>query len=486
MRRGQLLTLDAMLSLILVVFILATVTNTSSALKEEISSMIEWQERANIAENMLDVLTKSPGEPPNWYLDPSSVKVVGLRSSDKTYALNYRKLMALNSSIDELVGALTNLSQGKDFMIETFVSKYKVGIEGRFPRVYLSNVTFKSPVNDKQGVNFDIVKSGTNGGFGISYIKLKLLNGSEYINSGVCDLVNGKSSTINTKNTGVYYVKVIITDTVNLTAKRGNGYLPPSPKEIPAGSVIELYLNQTSAFNLQVNGCPNSVNSVTISGKGNIKVTVSAYDNSIPKLIANYTSAPVFESLGNPTYAFAVINGTVVTDQGVINASMNRSPWIEVGKRTGIIEKFEYNLSASPSAQIPMIYGTLRNPLPGGAYLKVMVPNSTGNMSFVAISGIETRGLLIHKDNSNEPVTGILVYDNTTVQYSGNATSVSIPLNALFGSPGSGDTIGLWFYSLSNSWNRNSVTIECVPDLRWVLEPRLEAAIIKLWVWDDS
>ena len=114
MRRAQLLTLDAMLSLILVVFILATVTNTSSALKEGISSMIEWQERANIADNMLDVLTKSPGVPEDWEDNVSALVIPGIGSKNGIDYVDYTKLMTLISEAEhnnaKVINALWNLS----------------------------------------------------------------------------------------------------------------------------------------------------------------------------------------------------------------------------------------------------------------------------------------------------------------------------------------------------------------------------------------
>ncbi len=121
MRRAQLLTLDAMLSLILVVFILATVTNTSSALKEEISSMIEWQERANIADNMLDVLTKTQGVPENWEDNVSALVIPGLGSGNGADYVDYTKLMTLVNGVEhnntQVIGSLWNLSSHNNFQL---------------------------------------------------------------------------------------------------------------------------------------------------------------------------------------------------------------------------------------------------------------------------------------------------------------------------------------------------------------------------------
>ncbi|ASJ03307.1 hypothetical protein A3L09_08580 [Thermococcus profundus] len=477
-RRGQLLSLDAMLSLIVMIFVFAAVLNTSAALKGEITSMLGWYERANIAENMLDVLTKSPGEPEDWENDPGSVETVGLRSSDKIYALNYRKLMALNSSVTELAGKLANLSNDKDFMVETFVSRYNVGIEGRFPRVYIDNVTFSNPKGNPPGINFEISSGNGNNPFTVSYVEI-IRGGSSYINEDICSLKTGNNIVLQDGDR----VKFILAEDVTLTATRGQY---TETYTIPSGALVDIYITGPEVSNFQINfgggSCPYTFK---FSGKGNVVVTVFAADSGVPKLTGNYTSAPVFESLGEPTYVFAVINRTVIADQSVINASMNRSPWVEVERRIVTVERFEYNLSAPPSQSIPMIYGALRNSPPAGAYLKVSVPDVPGNVSFVVISGAAERGLMVYKEASGEDVKAVLVYDNKTAYYSGNVTSVSIPLNKILGDPKIGDTVGVWLYSL-NGWDRSSVGIELVPDLKWALGPKLDAAIIKLWVWDDS
>lgn len=479
MRKAQLLSLDAMLSLIIVVFMLAAVTNTSSALKEEITSLVEWHERANIAEDMLDVLTKSPGEPSNWFLNPDNVRVVGLRSSDKIYALDYRKLTAMNSSRDELAGKLANLSQGKDFMIEAFVSEYNVKIEGRFPRVYIENKTFANPKGNPPEINFEISSGNGNNPFTVSYVEI-IRGGTSYINEDICSLKRGNNIVLEDGDR----VKFILAEDVTLTATRGQY---TEVYTIPSGALVDVYITGPEVSNFQINFGGGSCSipiSFKFSGKGNVIVTALAADSSVPKLIGNYTSAPVFEFLGSPTYTFAVINGTVVTDQSVINASMKRSPWIEVERRISTVERFEYNLSASPSANIPMVYGTLKTPILSGT-LKITVPDIEGNASFVIASGPEVRGLLVYKDGVGENVKAVIVYDNTSTYYSGNLTTISIPLKRVLGKPSVGDTLAIWFYSL-NGWRRENFKIEFVPDIRFALEPRLDAAVIKLWVWDDS
>jgi hypothetical protein len=135
-RRGQLLSLDAMLALVMVVVLLGTITSTSSALQNEISTMVSWYDRANIASNMLDVLTKSPGDPANWSEDVSRLKSLGLRSNDRPYAISYDKMSTLMGLEDDavVVQSLVNMSIGKDFELQFYLTNATVKLTGDFPK----------------------------------------------------------------------------------------------------------------------------------------------------------------------------------------------------------------------------------------------------------------------------------------------------------------------------------------------------------------
>ncbi len=116
-RRGQLLSMDALVSIVLVIMILGTVSATSESLRSGITSMIGWYERSNIADNMLDVLTKNPGVPEDWERDPSSVEVVGLAGEDGT--ISWEKVQSLIYLIAQnntrAKSSLLNMSMGNDF-----------------------------------------------------------------------------------------------------------------------------------------------------------------------------------------------------------------------------------------------------------------------------------------------------------------------------------------------------------------------------------
>nr|WP_206205953.1 hypothetical protein [Thermococcus sp. JdF3] len=471
--------MDALISIVLVIMILGTVSATSESLRSEIASMVGWYERANIADNMLDVLTKSPGEPEDWEIHAKDAQVIGLRSPDEPHTIDYEKLMALNSSLDDVKEKLMRLAEWKDFMIETFVSSFNISIEGRFPRVYIENMTFSNPNGNPPGINFEISGEPGNTAFTVSYVEI-VREGRTYINNEICTLKNGNNIDLEEGDR----VKFVLAQDVTLTAKRGNyEYV----KELPSGTVVDIYITGEEVSNFKINfgggSCPYSFK---FSGKGNVVVTVSAYDNQTPKIKGEYTFASILETLDEPTYRWAVINGSIFKDQDIISNSMNNSPWINMERRIVTVGRLEYNLSAPPSAETPMVYGTLGNFLPDSAYFRVNVPDSGGNMSFVIISGPKTRGLFIYKEKPEENLKAVLIReDEKIVLYSGTTTSISIPVKDLFGDPQIGDTIGMWFYSL-DGWNREEdVKIEFIHDLKWALKPRLDTTIIRLHVWDE-
>gem|GEM_PF-5928205 len=120
-----------MVALVIVVIMLGTVTATSESLRGEITSMVGWYERANIADNMLDVLTKSPGEPSNWVEDPSTVRVVGL-ADNRSGGVSYRKMMGLIDAVENNVPAvresLTQMCGDKDFELLFFQGKWNFSV----------------------------------------------------------------------------------------------------------------------------------------------------------------------------------------------------------------------------------------------------------------------------------------------------------------------------------------------------------------------
>ena len=475
MRRAQLLSLDAMLSLIIMIFVFAAVVNTSAALKGEITSMLGWYERANIADNMLDVLTKSPGDPVDWENNPVEVRVLGLRENG-SFGISYAKIAAMNEHASELLDKFTNLSLGKDFLILTYISKFRVGIKGRFPKIYIDNMTFSNPRGNPPGINFQI--AGNENGdtpITVSYIEI-VRDGTRYVNEGICDLKTGNNIVFQEGD----IISFILADTATLSVKRGKYSYT---KTLPAGTFVKVYITgpESSKFKITFDSCPYSFK---FTGHGNVVVTVSAYDSTVPEITANYTYASELMERREPTYYFAVINGSLIRDMNLIEKSKNSSPWVEVAQRRVIVERFEYNLSGGPSAERPIVYGVLDGRLPQNTQLLISVPAGKGNLTIVILSGSNERGLMVYREDVDEPVKAVLVRDNTTTSYEGNSTTIGIPMKDLVEDETKAP-LGIWLYSVSG-WDREDIEISIVPSIRWSLKPKFEEGVLKLVVWDDG
>ncbi|MDN5319773.1 MAG: hypothetical protein PWP49_193 [Thermococcaceae archaeon] len=220
------------------------------------------------------------------------------------------------------------------------------------------------------------------------------------------------------------------------------------------------------------------------------EVYVSKFNLSVSgSLNSSYTSARDLLGAGETLYWFSLINGTFVDDINLIKSSMASSPWIEPVERTIVFPKFAYNLSSGPSAEEPLIYGFMRyNPLEGTS-IRIRV-NSTnyGNLTLLSKLGTEIRALFVY-GNSTDLNATLVWYENgnaTLKAYEGVNGTVTMSFEELFGSSDTTNKlIGLWLYSLEG-WNRSDVTIEVVPTIEYMLEPKFEYVITKLWVWDDG
>lgn len=135
MRHGQVLSLDALLSLVLVILVLGTITSTSENLKKEISDMVGWYERANIGDNMLDVLIRSPGDPVNWEEAPGSVRMIGLRSTSGQYIEN-KKLQTFidlaESGDARTREILLNISMNRSFLLAFYIPTLNINVTLQF------------------------------------------------------------------------------------------------------------------------------------------------------------------------------------------------------------------------------------------------------------------------------------------------------------------------------------------------------------------
>lgn len=488
MRRGQLFSMDALISLVLVIMVLGTVSATSENLRGEIASMIGWYERANIADSMLDVLMKSPGEPEDWESGSGTVKVVGLRDRRYPFALDYRKIIALNGSKAKLEPILNQLAHEKDFLFEIYISTFNVSVSGGFPRIYLDGITL--PENDTANV----VVSGRGEGndkFSISYILL-IRDNTRYLGEDICSLARGKSSRV-----PLYvgdYLAFVTTEEIQIQI-RGQGAGTTDIATLPSNTKVELViLDSISQYSMDITGCgTGNISEIHIGGSGKVQLKIWGYDDTIPRMYSNYTRANDFLEGSRPFYWFSLINGTLEPDMDKVRESMSRSPWIETAVRRVTFLRPAYNLSAGPSAEEPIIYGFMKyNVLEGEAVRIAVDSESYGNLTMIAQLGTEVRGLFLYGNNANLNATLVWYeYENGTrtpklKKYTGTDGTIIVPFRELFGSTeAQNQVIVLWLYSL-NGWPRDKVNIQFVPDIKYMIEPKFDETIVKLLVWDDS
>ncbi|MFA4797922.1 hypothetical protein [Pyrococcus kukulkanii] len=124
MKRAQIFSLDAFIALTLTILLIGTISATSESLRNAISSVVSWYERANIPDNMLDVLLKTPGEPSNWNEDLVLLKSIGLREEDSPFISYEKALMFFNLVENQnplVLDFLKNLSSGKPFCFEFYL-----------------------------------------------------------------------------------------------------------------------------------------------------------------------------------------------------------------------------------------------------------------------------------------------------------------------------------------------------------------------------
>lgn len=463
-RKGQFLSLDALLSLVLVIMVIGVVINTNDMIKAEVSSMIGWYDRANIADNMLDVLTKSPGYPENWEDNSSSVRSVGLRSENYSYALSYEKITALNASISmaNVRNSLVNFSRWKDFQMEFYLTTKNLSIAGDFPGPLitwdLSQDSGNFRISDKGNSPFDVECDSV------------LLNGAPAPSGNNIQLDSGD------------VLEFIPLEDIDVY--RQNTYYG----SIPSNSyVIVKTINAISNFKYSFrSGTPCTLH---ITGNGQVRVIVESYNRGSLSI----TATSVYPTnLTIPTYSFALINGSPVTSNSIINSSKARSPWIEHEKRDFVVSSLLYsNLTIiSQNETKVLLEGKLKENVPEYAYLEIDVPSDeAGDITLVVLDGGTIKGVLIEKNASNSNVMGEIAWrdGNRTYAkfYEGNTSSVRIPWKDIFGrfnTENGAKPVELWIYENSFSGN---VVLRDLDNLGMLLEPKFEPILIKLWVWDD-
>ncbi|ASJ06428.1 hypothetical protein [Thermococcus pacificus] len=462
-RRGQILSLDAMLALVMVVVMLGTITSTSTALQNEISTMVSWYDRANIASNMLDVLTKNPGDPANWIKDASKLRSLGLRSDTYPYAVSYEKISALMQLGDDtaVVNSLISMSNNKDFELHLYLTNTTVSLTGNFPkRVFID-------LSDGKDRNMQIGQGSTgNNPFDATNVTL---NGDKL----------PKRNQPYSLSPGDVLAFYTLEDITVHDRKNGEDY------PIPAPAYVGIQVISTGSH-FQVQWTDRGLH---ITGQGQVRIIVEGYQKNTIQVNVDVTEP---EELTAPSYRIAVINGSKVNDDATIQKSRDRSPWVEYIERKVTVEKLKYEESIdvdSPSTT-EWIAGRLTMNVPEYAYFRVTVaPQDTGRIILIARDGDEYRGVLIEKQSEDSALQAVVATSGDSSPpkfYIGNTTSVDVPWSSIFQafdtSTGS-KVILVWIYG--NTFG-GTAKITDMGHLGTIMKPKFERTMLKLWVWDDS
>ncbi|ALM76310.1 hypothetical protein [Thermococcus barophilus] len=464
MRRGQLLSIDALLSLVIVVMVVGVVINTNDMIKAEITNLVEWYDRANVANNMLDILTKSPGYPKDWDITNAPIRVLGLVSSNYPPSLAYNKILGLKERIQDgdpsVIDSLRNLSSGNDFMFEIYLRKYSISTSG-FPITGIY-IIVGAPNNN---VNFRLSDSGNS--------PFDVVCGSVTLNG---EPLSSSAGNILLDLTPDDVVEFIPLETVYVYS-RGSllGTIPPNAvvtvEVIDVGSNLQLRYNAATC-------------QLQFTGIGRVYVQVKAYAPQDVNLTYDFT--PV-SNVTEPVLRIIMINGTIYAPNGTLYtyndalSSMNNSQWIEVAERSLSMVKKVYKsnltLTSAFSGVEPIIIGKLKLEIPNYAYLNVTLIGTEANASFLAVNGDSVVGVFAYKSGN---ITEAVIVENGTIvkKYSGSKGNVMIPLKDIFPEVNIAELY-------ITSFEGTELFINTTWNLGVILEPRVESCRLKLWVWDE-
>ena len=476
--------MDALISIVILIMILGTVSATSESLRSEINSVIGWYERTNIADNMLEVLTKTPGEPEEWDKNIFLTRIPGLSSPSDHGIIKYSKLKTFVDSFSnpQIVSSLWRLSLGKDFMMGIYTTNFTIRVIGNPPKIYLQNYTFGTE-NPSGGANFKI-ESAVNPGrdFEVEDIFLRKNNGNEYNASTIC-LIAGSNRQIDL-TTGDY-LRVVTNESVSIDDTKDN--IPPII--VPPETVIEIYVvEEVSNLKINFDTCPWVLK---ITGQGQVVVTVSAYD--LPpsiELIQEYPYALWDKNL--PTYLLAIINGTVVTDQATIENSIKRAPWVYSSQTTSTMERMEYNVPWNPSKGKTVVYGVTKYQIPDYFTVQFQAPPVHGNVSVVFAIGSGRGMIFVYRSSDTDNLNATVVWYPPGGTYanvyrvSGDYATIKIELPRFVGSIDPESFFGMWVNSVSDTWEVPTLEATTIPDISPYLEPKREPILIYLKLWDEG
>lgn len=495
MRRGQLLSFDAMLSMVIIILLLGTITTTSSALKGEITTVLGWYERANVGDNMLDILVKNPGTPDNWQADPANLAFLGLENSQYPNTIDYAKIEALNDAVaanDPAVRAsLANISMGKDFTLGFYLTR--VEIEG--------NVTVIPPQTEG---SVDIPSGG--------HLSVTPTTGYAYGRGLIAEWISpersdapgvGNIANVTNVTAGESFIFKLAEDgSVRLDLIGPGNQGGPVNYNIPAGSIVHIEV-ETGYLLIGWNKLADGTYELWIPlhrlgqqiwttwtgtvwwGQGG---TVSSTNMTIKYVYAT--------KVVSADYNITMINGSFVNDPATIIASRERSPWVTYTERRIPMTKMTYNRSYTVTADsLPteLYVGTIYTPIPDYMALKVAF-NGTGHVVAVAwmrgtnISGYSV--MAVYKTSADSNVKAIInqtINGNSYVKsYSSeNPYYIIIPWKEFLTQirPGESLDIYVWVYEMKDI---TTVEITDLNGIDTIMRPQASLAVLKLWVWDDS
>ncbi|WP_048150008.1 hypothetical protein [Palaeococcus ferrophilus] len=477
MRRAQLLSMDALLSVVLVIMVVGVVLNTNDMIKAEITNVIDWYDRANIADSMLDVLVKSPGNPVNWEENPASVKVVGLRSENYSYALDYDKIEALITSFSNssaLQASLYNLSRWKDFQMDIYLTVVNVTINGSFAQEIYADLT-----GDFDNIKFALATDNSgNRAFEVECDSVKL-NGEPSPYGQALDLDPGDVLEFITIDPA--QVLTGGNERVDVIPDNDN---PADP--VPSGSYVQIVLvDEKSNYHYSFTE-DNGVCELHIGGQGQVKLTVKGNSGANFRAFSNVTF-PRF--LPTPTSSLILVNGSVA-DTNTVNASRARSPWVQYQERTLSLALRRYNSTiVLPQNTTRIIAGKLVQNVPAQGFFE-FTTTGDGNATFVVVDGGVSKGLMVWRGESSNVLKASLTWreddEVRSAFYEGNSTSVKVPLSSVFDvfdTESGSKVVEVWL--VENNFDA-PLTMTDHGVLGPILVPKFEPLMIKLWVWDDS
>ncbi|ANF22689.1 hypothetical protein [Thermococcus piezophilus] len=589
MKPGQLLSFDAMLSLVIVILILGMITSTSSALKDDITTMLGWYERANIGDNMLDVLTKSPGEPEDW--DGTNVVIFGLRGQEGyiEYAKLSRLISLLEANDTHTISVLEKMVSNMNFQI-TF-DLMRSGISANFTSTLQSGYLFDGTVyngdcsitgsrdisfSDPTIVNCTDGFRRTGSGDLIADSSLCIISGFDYTGSGDVTIgsylaINGtfdESGSGDISVNGDLYVYDYWDRTGSGSINIGGnvhvkGYVDFSGSDSAyiGGSVYIFDANLpairlTGSNDITINGwiyieyngewyatrgyisrrstslewykwngnewvsdkgldnalSTSGSGSISIAGSGKLATPPTSFPTppcfgggvftavklSSLNVILSFEYPQVLGSITPYKKSFAVINGTLVTDEDVIQSSKSRASWIEYSAKMFPTSKKVYaeKYVLSQSDLPREIYsGVLDQYTPSKLSLTFPANIENGNLTLVsAFTTKEYTGyaVLVIARNNNQWAYGVNmtkiygtynvtgVPDNCNVNFNDGQVTVSFFCLVPEASLDDPVTFTVWAYELKGF---PQVTVEDIGNLDAYLKPIKQMGVIRLWVW---